>query len=344
MLKRALYEVGRALRETGQAIDRIGLRALEKPIYKEPFSRHRTVMNLYEKCVCRAVGALGRRCGRRCLPSSGNPLRLPPSSDTRRHPWLDTSVFVAPNATVVGQVDINQHSSVWYGAVVRGDLNAVDIGGYTAIQDRAVVHTTKSVEGHVAAATTIGNYVVVGPAAVLHSCVVEVRALASSRKQVGPQERERERERGRGRVADWRRPAHGPPPTPSPSLPMSQDYVSIGAGSVVMEGALVEEHAVLAEGSVVHPGRRIPAGQLWGGNPAVYIRDLTKAELAGAEGAATDLSELAKEHAYEFLPQNTAYAAAEKLGVEDGAVKAINAQQAEYEAAVRGGKPAAASA
>ena len=86
---------------------------------------------------------------------------------------MDNSVFVAPNATVVGKVDINQSSSVWYGAVVRGDLNDVDIGAFTAIQDRAVVHTTKSVEGHVSAGTTIGNYVIVGPGAQLQSCTVE---------------------------------------------------------------------------------------------------------------------------------------------------------------------------
>ena len=75
-------------------------------------------------------------------------------------------------------MNVPQYSSVWYGAVVRGDLNDVNIGEYTAIQDRAVVHTTKSVEGHVAAATTIGSYVVVGPGAVLHSCTIEVRGVA----------------------------------------------------------------------------------------------------------------------------------------------------------------------
>ena len=51
VFKRLAYELGRALRETGSAIDRVGLRALEKPIFKEPFSRHRPVMNLYEKLV-----------------------------------------------------------------------------------------------------------------------------------------------------------------------------------------------------------------------------------------------------------------------------------------------------
>jgi carbonic anhydrase/acetyltransferase-like protein (isoleucine patch superfamily) len=71
-------------------------------------------------------------------------------------------VFVAPNATVVGRASIALRSSVWYGAVVRADFNTVTIGRCTAVQDRAVVSTCKSVEGHVAAETVIGNCVVVG--------------------------------------------------------------------------------------------------------------------------------------------------------------------------------------
>lgn len=146
-------------------------------------------------------------------------------------------MFVAPNATVVGRVDLNQHASVWYGAVVRGDLNDVAVGAYSSIGDRAVVHTTKSVEGHVTAGTVIGNYVVVEAGALLQSCTVE-------------------------------------------------DHAVIGAGAVVMEGALVEQNAVVGAGAVVHPGRRIPAGQVWAGNPAVYVRDVDAAELATSQSHA----------------------------------------------------------
>ncbi len=75
---------------------------------------------------------------------------------------MATDAFVAPNATVVGRVAVNARSSVWYGAVVRGDLNTVTIGRCSAVQDRAVVHTAASVEGHVEANTVVGNYVVIG--------------------------------------------------------------------------------------------------------------------------------------------------------------------------------------
>ena len=53
----------------------------------------------------------------------------------------------------------------------------------------------------------------------------------------------------------------------------------IGEKCVLMEGSLVENHCVLAPGTVLPPGRLIPSGQLWAGNPAKYVRDLTKDEV-----------------------------------------------------------------
>ena len=109
-----------------------------------------------------------------------------------------------------------------------------------------------------------------------------------------------------------------------------EDSASIGAGAIVLEGALVESGARVGDGAVVHPGRRIPAGQLWEGNPAVFVRDLTKQELSEAPGHAAEISELAKEHANEFLPYTTAYAQAERLSVDelDGAISKIKSAQA----------------
>ncbi len=95
-----------------------------------------------------------------------------------------------------------------------------------------------------------------------------------------------------------------------------EDNASVGAGAIVLEGALVERGARVGAGAVVHPGRRIPAGQLWEGNPAVFVRDLTKTELAEAEGHAGEVADLAAQHAGEFLPYTTAFNDAEKLGVD----------------------------
>ena len=82
-----------------------------------------------------------------------------------KHPWTSPDVFVAPNATVVGSVDINTKSAVMYGAVIRGDLGKVDIGGYTTIQDRALIHTSAAhggPEGSTGTGVKIGDYVIVG--------------------------------------------------------------------------------------------------------------------------------------------------------------------------------------
>ena len=99
----------------------------------------------------------------------------------------------------------------------------------------------------------------------------------------------------------------------------------MGAGAIVMEGAVVEAGAIVEDGAVIHPGRRVPSGQVWGGNPAAFRRDVGKGEAAGLEDHAVEVSVLAAEHAAEFLPYSTAYQAAEGLpsGVQDAAVRAI---------------------
>ena len=106
------------------------------------------------------------------------------------------------------------------------------------------------------------------------------------------------------------------------------DFASVGAGAIIMEGALVEQYARVEEGAVVHPGRRIPEGQLWGGNPAVFVRDLSKTEKAEAEGHAEEVAAAAGAHAEEFLPYTTAYRSAEalRLVVVDPALAASKAK------------------
>lgn len=88
-------------------------------------------------------------------------------------PTLGKEVFIAPNATVVGDVKIGQKSSIWYGAVLRGDVNNITIGEQTNIQDNAVVHVAKNVippgSPH---PTTIGSRVTIGHGAIVHACSV----------------------------------------------------------------------------------------------------------------------------------------------------------------------------
>ena len=84
------------------------------------------------------------------------------------HPQLGQDCFVADNATIVGDVVIGNECSVWFNAVIRGDVNAIRIGNKTNIQDGAVIHCT-----YQKAATTIGNSVSIGHRAIVHGCTVE---------------------------------------------------------------------------------------------------------------------------------------------------------------------------
>ncbi len=85
--------------------------------------------------------------------------------------WGD-NCFIAPNATIVGDVTMGNQCSVWFNAVIRGDVNSITIGNQTNIQDGAVIHAT-----YLKAATHIGNRVNVGHNAIVHGCVVKDHVL-----------------------------------------------------------------------------------------------------------------------------------------------------------------------
>ena len=87
-------------------------------------------------------------------------------------PTLGRDVFVAPNATLVGSVVIGDEASIWFGAVLRGDVGPIAIGARTNIQDLTMVHTT-----HDLSKATIGDDVTVGHAAILHGCTIGHRCL-----------------------------------------------------------------------------------------------------------------------------------------------------------------------
>lgn len=84
------------------------------------------------------------------------------------YPKIDSSCYIAPNATIVGDVIIGKESSVWFQAVVRGDVNYIRIGAYSNIQDGVVIHCTYKRTG-----TDIGNYVNIGHNAIVHGCKIE---------------------------------------------------------------------------------------------------------------------------------------------------------------------------
>lgn len=214
MLQRVGYMFGRALRETGQALDRAGMRIQGDYAFKETLNRHRRLMALYDQ-----------------------------------KPALKSDVFVAPNASVIGDVSIGAGSTVWYASVLRGDVNSIKVGERSSIGDGCVVHVSSPGHGAFggAARTAIGDRVVVEPGSILHGC-----ELRSGSK--------------------------------------------VGSGSVVFDGAVLEEGAVLAPGSMLTANKKVPSGQLWGGRPAVFLRELSSEEKAALEREADLTHERAKRH------------------------------------------------
>lgn len=81
-------------------------------------------------------------------------------------PRIHPDAFVASSADVIGNVTIGKHSSVWYGAVLRGDINAIRIGERTNIQDSCVLHVRTD------APVILGSDITVGHGAIIHACNV----------------------------------------------------------------------------------------------------------------------------------------------------------------------------
>ncbi|KAI3717122.1 hypothetical protein L1987_68503 [Smallanthus sonchifolius] len=214
-LGRAIYLVGSWIRVAGQTVDRVGCTLQGSHLFQEQVSRHRTLMNLFNK-----------------------------------DPLVDKDAFVAPGASVIGDVQVGRGSSIWYGCVLRGDVNSIRVGSGTNIQDNALVHVAKSnISGNVLP-TTLGNNVTVGHGAVLHGCTVE-------------------------------------------------DEAFIGMGATLPDGAYVEKNAMVAAGALVRQNTRVPFGEVWGGNPAKFMRNLTEEEIAFISQSATNYTNLAMVHAAE---------------------------------------------
>lgn len=83
-----------------------------------------------------------------------------------KKPAITQAAFVAANATVIGDVTLGAHSSVWYGCVLRGDIHSIEIGEGTNIQDLAVVHLADDY------GVKVGRYCTIGHSAIIHACEI----------------------------------------------------------------------------------------------------------------------------------------------------------------------------
>lgn len=84
-------------------------------------------------------------------------------------PQIDPSSFIAPTASIIGQVEIGKYSNIWFNTVIRGDVAPIKIGTHSNIQDGTIIHVSRGQEGQ----TIIGNYVTIGHKAMIHACRIE---------------------------------------------------------------------------------------------------------------------------------------------------------------------------
>jgi carbonic anhydrase/acetyltransferase-like protein (isoleucine patch superfamily) len=89
-----------------------------------------------------------------------------------KNPSFGEKCWFADNATIVGDVTMGENCTVWFNAVIRGDVNSIRIGNFSNVQDGAVIHCTY--QRH---ATTIGDYVSIAHNAIVHGCTIENHVL-----------------------------------------------------------------------------------------------------------------------------------------------------------------------
>ena len=88
------------------------------------------------------------------------------------HPIIPDDCYIAENATIVGEVTMGSQCSIWFNAVIRGDVNFIKMGHKVNVQDGAIIHAT-----YQKSATTIGNNVSIGHNAIVHGCTIQDNVL-----------------------------------------------------------------------------------------------------------------------------------------------------------------------
>lgn len=87
------------------------------------------------------------------------------------YPQIDKSAWVAPSADLIGDIKVDEDSSIWFGCVLRADVNKIRIGKRTNVQDLSMIHTDTNTQ------TIIGNDVTIGHKVMLHGCTIEDNCL-----------------------------------------------------------------------------------------------------------------------------------------------------------------------
>lgn len=105
------------------------------------------------------------------IPSGSFPEPEKVLRNIKQRPTVAPSAFIAPGATVVGNVTLGEKASVWFNTTLRGDINSIEVGAHSNVQDGAVVHVADQF------GAVIGEWVTVGHNAIVHACTVEDEVL-----------------------------------------------------------------------------------------------------------------------------------------------------------------------
>jgi carbonic anhydrase/acetyltransferase-like protein (isoleucine patch superfamily) len=102
-----------------------------------------------------------------------------------RSELVDSTAFIAPGAVVLGDVAIGAESSVWFGAVIRGDTEVIRIGRQTNVQDGCVLHADEGYPCTLGDRVTLGHGAIVHGATVEHDCLIGMRAVVMNGARIG---------------------------------------------------------------------------------------------------------------------------------------------------------------
>lgn len=137
---------------------------------------------------------------------------------------LGDGAYITQGCSVIGNVVLGKDSSIWYGAIVRGDIEPCIIGNRSNIQDGSILHVSLNKP------VIIGDNVSIGHGVKLHGCTIGNNVL-------------------------------------------------VGIGSIVLDGAVIEDNCVIAAGSLITPNKRIPSGSMVMGSPFKVVRMLDEKDL-----------------------------------------------------------------
>ena len=108
--------------------------------------------------------------------------------DIEHHPELiDETAYVAPNATILGQVEVREEASIWFGCVLRGDNDPITVGPRSNVQDLSMIHTDEGIPCGIGAGVTVGHRAVIHGATIADGALIGIGAIVLNGARVGEQ-------------------------------------------------------------------------------------------------------------------------------------------------------------